>query len=50
MKWSMDHVLTWGFMRDLMLTVDLDRLNVISSGSVFFLFRFYKFIIALYLQ
>jgi hypothetical protein len=34
MKWSRDHVLTWGYMRDLMSTVNFDRLNVISSGSV----------------
>jgi hypothetical protein len=31
--WSRDHVLTWGYMRYLMLT-DLDRLNVISLDSV----------------
>jgi hypothetical protein len=29
----MDHVLTWGYWRDLMLTADLDRLKVIISGS-----------------
>jgi hypothetical protein len=34
MKWSRDHVLTWSFRRDLKLTVELDRLKVISSGSV----------------
>jgi hypothetical protein len=34
MKWSRDHVLTWGYRKDLMLTVDLDKLNVISSDSV----------------
>jgi hypothetical protein len=36
MKWSRDHVLTWGYMTDLRfrLTVDLDRLNIIISGSV----------------
>jgi hypothetical protein len=33
-----DHVLTWGYMRDLMLPVDLERLNVIiSSGVALFL-------------
>jgi hypothetical protein len=35
MKWSRDHALTWGYMRDPMSTVELDRLNVVSSGSVF---------------
>jgi hypothetical protein len=35
MKWSRDLVFTWGYMRDLMLTVDLDRLNVISSGTYY---------------
>jgi hypothetical protein len=34
MKWSRDHVPTLGYSRDAMLTVDLDRLNVIISGSV----------------
>jgi hypothetical protein len=34
MKWSRDHVLTCGYRRDLLLTVDLDRIKVISSGSV----------------
>jgi hypothetical protein len=27
-------VLTWGYMRDLMLTVKFAKLNVINSGSV----------------
>jgi hypothetical protein len=35
MKWSRDHVLTWGYMRDLALTVDFDRLNIISSGTYY---------------
>jgi hypothetical protein len=34
MKWSRDHVLTWGYRRNRMLTVDLDRPHVISSGGV----------------
>jgi hypothetical protein len=34
MKWYRDHVLTLGYWRDRMVTVDFDRLNVISSGSV----------------
>jgi hypothetical protein len=34
MKWSRDHLLTCGYMRDRMLRVYLDRLNVSSSGSV----------------
>jgi hypothetical protein len=32
MKWSRDHVLTCGYRRD--MTVDLDKLKIISSGSV----------------
>jgi hypothetical protein len=37
MKWSRNHVLTWGYRRDLMVIVDLYKLKVIkniSSGSV----------------
>jgi hypothetical protein len=34
MKWSRDHVLTWGYKRNLIVTVDLDRIKVISSGNV----------------
>jgi hypothetical protein len=34
MKWFRDHVLTWGYIRDLMLTVDLDRLNVIIDRLI----------------
>jgi hypothetical protein len=30
MKWSREHVLTWGYMGDFMLTVDLDR-QLLSS-------------------
>jgi hypothetical protein len=33
MKWSRDHVLTWTYSSDLMLTVDVDRLKDISSGG-----------------
>jgi hypothetical protein len=34
MKWSMDHVLTWCFMTEFMLTVDLHRL--INSLRVYY--------------
>jgi hypothetical protein len=30
MKLSRDHVLTWGYMRDVLLIVDLDKLTVIE--------------------
>jgi hypothetical protein len=33
MKWSRDLVLTWGYIRNLMLIANFDRSNVISSGS-----------------
>jgi hypothetical protein len=34
MELSRGHVLTWGYRSGLMLTVDPDRLKVISSDSV----------------
>jgi hypothetical protein len=38
MKWSRENVLTCSYMRDLdRLNVIIDRLNVISSGSVVYM-------------
>jgi hypothetical protein len=34
LKWSSVLTWPWGYRRNLMPTVDLDRLKVISSGSV----------------